>query len=84
MLDYQVELGLVLKRPLSAGDHVTRETLGDFIGGFVLCNDVSAGDVMSGEAFLQWFRGKAPVPSAPRSLAGRSETGRGGGSARQD
>ncbi|MFA1624333.1 fumarylacetoacetate hydrolase family protein [Rhizobium mongolense] len=65
MLDYEVELGLVLKRPLGAGDHVTRETLGDFIGGLVLCNDVSARDVMFGEAFLQWFRGKSARTFCP-------------------
>ena len=65
MLDYEVELGLVLKRRLSAGDHVTRETLGDFIGGIVLCNDVSARDVMFGEAFLQWFRGKSARTFCP-------------------
>ncbi len=65
MLDYEVELGLVLKRPLRAGDHVTRETLGDFIGGLVLCNDVSARDVMFGEAFLQWFRGKSARTFCP-------------------
>lgn len=65
MLDYEVELGLVLKRPLGAGDHVTRATLGDFIGGIVLCNDVSARDVMFGEAFLQWFRGKSARTFCP-------------------
>jgi len=65
MLDYEVELGLVLKRPLGASDHVTRETLGDFIGGLVLCNDVSARDVMFGEAFLQWFRGKSARTFCP-------------------
>jgi 2-keto-4-pentenoate hydratase/2-oxohepta-3-ene-1,7-dioic acid hydratase in catechol pathway len=65
MLDYEVELGLVLKRPLGAGDHVTRETLGDFIGGLVLCNDVSARDIMFGEAFLQWFRGKSARTFCP-------------------
>ncbi len=65
MLDYEVELGLVLKLPLGAGDHVTRETLGDFIGGLVLCNDMSARDVMFGEAFLQWFRGKSARTFCP-------------------
>ncbi|EPE96407.1 fumarylacetoacetate (FAA) hydrolase [Rhizobium grahamii CCGE 502] len=65
MLDYEVELGLVLKRPLRAGDLVTRENLGDFIGGLVLCNDVSARDVMFGEAFLQWFRGKSARTFCP-------------------
>ncbi len=65
MLDFEVELGLVLKRPLGVGDHVTRETLGDFIGGLVLCNDVSARDVMFGEAFLQWFRGKSARTFCP-------------------
>ena len=65
MLDYEVELGLVLKRPLTAGDHVTRENLGHFIGGLVLCNDISARDVMFGEAFLQWFRGKSARTFCP-------------------
>ncbi|WP_309239094.1 fumarylacetoacetate hydrolase family protein [Ensifer sp. ENS12] len=65
MLDYEVELGLVLKRPLTAGDHVTQESLGDFIGGLVLCNDISARDVMFGEAFLQWFRGKSARTFCP-------------------
>lgn len=65
MLDYEVELGLVLKRPLAAGDHVTRDNLGDFVGGLVLCNDVSARDVMFGEAFLQWFRGKSARTFCP-------------------
>ncbi|MEK1929915.1 MAG: fumarylacetoacetate hydrolase family protein, partial [Pararhizobium sp.] len=65
MLDYEVELGLVLKRPLNADDHVTRENLGEFIGGLVLCNDVSARDVMFGEAFLQWFRGKSARTFCP-------------------
>jgi 2-keto-4-pentenoate hydratase/2-oxohepta-3-ene-1,7-dioic acid hydratase in catechol pathway len=65
MLDYEVELGLVLKRPLGAGDHVTRETLADFVGGLVLCNDMSARDVMFGESFLQWFRGKSARTFCP-------------------
>lgn len=65
MLDYEVELGLVLKRPLTAGDHVTRDNLGDFVGGLVLCNDVSARDIMFGEAFLQWFRGKSARTFCP-------------------
>jgi 2-keto-4-pentenoate hydratase/2-oxohepta-3-ene-1,7-dioic acid hydratase in catechol pathway len=48
-----------MRKPLSGSDRVTPENIGDFVAGFVLCNDVSARDVQFGETLLQWFRGKS-------------------------
>jgi 2-keto-4-pentenoate hydratase/2-oxohepta-3-ene-1,7-dioic acid hydratase in catechol pathway len=59
LLDYEVELGLVMRRDLGADDVITEDNLGSAIAGVILCNDVSARDTMFGESFLQWFRGKS-------------------------
>ena len=59
LLDYEVEIGIVLRRDLGAGEEVTADTLGGAVAGVVLCNDVSARDTMFGTSFLQWFRGKS-------------------------
>lgn len=59
LLDYEVEIGIVLRRDVSALENVTDENIGDFVAGVTLCNDVSARDVMFGAGFLQWFRGKS-------------------------
>lgn len=45
LLDYEVELGLVMGAPLPVGTTVTAETLGDYVAGLVVTNDVSARDV---------------------------------------
>lgn len=59
LLDYEVEVGLVLRRALAAGASVTAENLGAYVAGVVLCNDVSARDTMFAASFLQWFQGKS-------------------------
>ncbi|MEM7080469.1 MAG: fumarylacetoacetate hydrolase family protein, partial [Pseudomonadota bacterium] len=48
LLDYEIELGLVLKRAISTQINVTDATLSDYVGALVLCNDVSARDDMFG------------------------------------
>ena len=45
LLDYEVELGLILGRPLEIGEMVTERTLPDLVAGLVITNDVSARDV---------------------------------------
>ena len=45
LLDYEVELGLVLGAPLPVGTTVTEADLPRFVAGLVLCDDVSARDV---------------------------------------
>lgn len=59
LLDYEIELGLILRVDMPAPTIVTRETLGQFVAGLVICNDISARDVMFGATFLQWFQGKS-------------------------
>ena len=45
LLDYEVEIGLVIGAPLAVGAIVTADTLADHIAGLVVANDVSARDV---------------------------------------
>jgi 2-keto-4-pentenoate hydratase/2-oxohepta-3-ene-1,7-dioic acid hydratase in catechol pathway len=59
LLDYEVEIGLVMRRSIRQRVEVTEQNIGDYIAGVVLCNDVSARDVMFGASFLQWFQGKS-------------------------
>lgn len=44
-LDYEIELGLVIGRPLDVGATVTAATWKDHVAGLVVTNDVSARDV---------------------------------------
>lgn len=57
LLDYELELGLVIGRPIRAGDRITEENLADCVAGFVMANDVSARDVQIPQR--QWFKGKS-------------------------
>lgn len=45
LLDYEIELGLVIGAPLEIGTVVTDTDLPDFVAGLVIANDVSARDV---------------------------------------
>jgi 2-keto-4-pentenoate hydratase/2-oxohepta-3-ene-1,7-dioic acid hydratase in catechol pathway len=59
LLDYEVEFAVVLRDTLGPGSTVDDENLGDYVAGVVLCNDVSARDIMFGASFLQWYQGKS-------------------------
>ena len=45
LLDYEIELGLVLRRPLPAGTQVGRDDLSEWLAGVTIVNDLSARDV---------------------------------------
>ncbi len=45
LLDYEVEIGLVLGRELAVGTEVTDANLADYVAGLVITNDISARDV---------------------------------------
>lgn len=45
LLDYEVEIGLVLGRTMPVGTQVTEENLGEYVAGLVVANDVSARDI---------------------------------------
>ncbi|SCK14521.1 2-keto-4-pentenoate hydratase/2-oxohepta-3-ene-1,7-dioic acid hydratase (catechol pathway) [Variovorax sp. HW608] len=59
LLDYEAEVGIVLRRDLKSGDVVDDNTLGDYVAAIVLCNDISARDTMFGALMMQWYQGKS-------------------------
>lgn len=57
LLDYELELGLVIRRDILAPLEVGEAGLFDYVAGLVMGNDISARDVQIPER--QWFRGKS-------------------------
>ena len=68
LLDYEIELGLILKRDILSTTVVTDKNLHEYVGALILCNDVSARDEQFGAPVMQWFKGKSYrtfCPSGP-------------------
>lgn len=65
LLDYEVELALILKQDLPANTSVDKTNLLDYVGGLTLANDVSARDFMFGAPMMQWFKGKGQRTFCP-------------------
>ena len=57
LLDYEIELGLVLRRDLPAGTQVNPDDLGAWLAGFTIVNDLSARDVQLPQG--QFYKGKS-------------------------
>lgn len=57
MLDYEIELGLVLRRDLAANTAVRADSLGDCLAGITIVNDLSARDVQLPQG--QFYKGKS-------------------------
>jgi len=57
LLDYEIELALVFRRPISSAVTVRRETLKDYVFGVTIANDLSARDVQLPQT--QFFKGKS-------------------------
>jgi 2-keto-4-pentenoate hydratase/2-oxohepta-3-ene-1,7-dioic acid hydratase in catechol pathway len=57
LLDYEIELGLVVGRDISGPVDVGPEKLGDFLAGVTIVNDVSARDVQLPQ--VQFYKGKS-------------------------
>jgi 2,4-didehydro-3-deoxy-L-rhamnonate hydrolase len=55
--DYEVELGIVLGRPVTGPVTVTDDDLADYVGAFAVANDVSARDIQMPQG--QWYKGKS-------------------------
>ncbi|WP_321945276.1 fumarylacetoacetate hydrolase family protein [Paraburkholderia sp. J10-1] len=56
-LDYEIELGLVLKRDITSRVTVTDENLHEFVAGAVIVNDYSARDIQIPQ--MQFYKGKS-------------------------
>jgi 2-keto-4-pentenoate hydratase/2-oxohepta-3-ene-1,7-dioic acid hydratase in catechol pathway len=57
LLDYEVEIGLVIGQELAVGTEVTEANLADFVVGLVVTNDISARDVQLPK--MQFFESKS-------------------------
>jgi 2-keto-4-pentenoate hydratase/2-oxohepta-3-ene-1,7-dioic acid hydratase in catechol pathway len=57
LLDYELELALVMRRQVSAPVTVTARELSEYVFGFTIANDVSARDVQLPQT--QFFKGKS-------------------------
>ena len=57
LLDYEVEIGLVIGHEMPVGTTVTEDTLADYLAGLVVANDVSARDLQL--AKTQFYESKS-------------------------
>jgi 2-keto-4-pentenoate hydratase/2-oxohepta-3-ene-1,7-dioic acid hydratase in catechol pathway len=57
LLDYEIELALVFRRPISSPVTVTQDTLKDYVFAVTIANDLSARDVQLPQ--MQFFKGKS-------------------------
>lgn len=57
LLDYEVELGLVIGKAIHEEVRITDQTIGEYVAGIVIGNDVSARDVQIPQ--MQFFKGKS-------------------------
>ena len=57
LLDYEVEIGLVIGREMPVGTEITEDNLADYVAGLVVTNDVSARDVQLPKT--QFYEGKS-------------------------
>jgi 2-keto-4-pentenoate hydratase/2-oxohepta-3-ene-1,7-dioic acid hydratase in catechol pathway len=67
LLDYELEVGLVMGRRLEVGTTVTDSALPSYVAGLVMCNDVSARDVQLEKG--QFYESKSYptfTPTGPR------------------
>ena len=57
LLDYEVELGIVLGKAITGPVTVTADNLAEYVGAMVVANDVSARDIQLPQG--QWYKGKS-------------------------
>jgi 2,4-diketo-3-deoxy-L-fuconate hydrolase len=57
LLDYEIELGIVIGKKITEPKNITKADLPEYIAGFFLANDVSARDIQIPQG--QWFKGKS-------------------------
>src|ERR1700732_252377 len=57
LLDYEIELALVFRQPISSPGTVTQDTLKDYVFAVAIANDLSARDVQLPQ--MQFFKGKS-------------------------
>jgi len=59
LFDYEVEMGLIIKKDLTQPMTITAQNIGEYVGGVVLANDLSPRTTMVFAPFGQWYKGKS-------------------------
>src|SRR5207344_1308350 len=67
LLDYEVEIGLVIGREMPVGTEITEDNLADYVAGMVVTNDVSARDVQLSKT--QFYESKSYPTFTPAGPA---------------
>lgn len=57
-LDYEVELGLIIKKDIHQAVNIDRTNLHEYVAGLVLANDMSPRDLQYKDDYMQWYKAK--------------------------
>lgn len=57
LLDYEIELGLVIGKSITERAQITDDNLHEYVAGLVIVNDISARDIQLPQS--QWYKGKS-------------------------
>jgi len=58
-LDYEVELGLMIKKDIIKPTIISEDNLHEYIAGLVLANDMSPRDLQYKDDYAQWYKAKS-------------------------
>ncbi len=59
LFDYEVEVGLIIKKNIIEPTEINPQNIGEYVGGIVLANDLSPRTTMISAPFGQWYKGKS-------------------------
>jgi 2-keto-4-pentenoate hydratase/2-oxohepta-3-ene-1,7-dioic acid hydratase in catechol pathway len=59
LLDYEVEMGMIIKKDIRQATTITKDNIDEYIGGIILANDLSPRLTMITAPFGQWYKGKS-------------------------
>lgn len=58
-LDYEIELGLILKKDITQPVQITESDLHEYVAGLILANDMSPRDLQYRDDYAQWYKAKS-------------------------
>lgn len=59
LFDYEVEMGMIIKKDITEPTAINAKNIGDYVGGIILANDLSPRTTMVFAPFGQWYKGKS-------------------------
>ena len=65
LFDYEIELGVVIGKPIREAITVTGNNIHKYVKGWIITNDFSARDMMFRATYRQWYRGKSARTLCP-------------------